>query len=52
MKNSIELIDAVEVKHSYATINNIRYHFAEAGSGPTVILIHGCSTGLLSKFGK
>jgi len=41
MKEAMEVIDSVEIKHRYATINNIRYHFAEAGSGPTVMMIHG-----------
>lgn len=41
MKNNTEVIDQVEVMHSYATINGIRYHYAEAGTGPLVVMIHG-----------
>jgi pimeloyl-ACP methyl ester carboxylesterase len=31
----------MEIKHQYATINGIRYHYAEAGTGPTVVMLHG-----------
>ena len=41
MKNNKEVIDQVEVLHDYATINGIRYHYAEAGTGPLVVMIHG-----------
>ena len=41
MKNDKELIDEVAITHKYATINGIRYHYAETGQGPLVIMIHG-----------
>jgi len=41
MKNEKEIIDRVAIMHRYATINGIRYHYAEAGTGPLVILVHG-----------
>lgn len=41
MKNKEEVIDDVEVTHRYVTVNRIRYHYAEAGEGPLVMMIHG-----------
>ena len=41
MKSYNEQIDGVEVKHNFTKINGIEYHFAEAGQGPLVLLIHG-----------
>jgi pimeloyl-ACP methyl ester carboxylesterase len=41
MKKNSEVLDSVEVIHQYPTINGIRYHYAETGSGPLVILLHG-----------
>ena len=29
------------VTHSYADVNGVRLHYAEAGSGPLVVLLHG-----------
>ncbi|GAC1469825.1 MAG: alpha/beta hydrolase [Chloroflexota bacterium] len=29
------------LKHRFATVNGVRLHFVEAGSGPLVILLHG-----------
>jgi pimeloyl-ACP methyl ester carboxylesterase len=40
MKNK-ELINSVEITHNYPTINGIKYHYAEAGEGPLVIMLHG-----------
>jgi dipeptidyl aminopeptidase/acylaminoacyl peptidase len=34
-------IDTTGITQQYATINGIRYHYAEAGTGPLVILLHG-----------
>jgi pimeloyl-ACP methyl ester carboxylesterase len=34
-------IDTPGITQQYATINGIRYHYAEAGTGPLVILLHG-----------
>lgn len=33
--------DSGEITHHYATVNGIRYHYAEAGKGPLVLMIHG-----------
>ncbi len=41
MKKNKEIIDEVEIKHKYTTINGIKYHYAEAGKGPLVLMIHG-----------
>jgi pimeloyl-ACP methyl ester carboxylesterase len=41
MKTTTELIEAIKVTHHYATINGIKYHYAEAGKGPLVIMLHG-----------
>ena len=30
-----------EIKHKYTIINGIKYHYAEAGEGPLVLMIHG-----------
>ncbi|MBZ4192003.1 alpha/beta fold hydrolase [Niabella beijingensis] len=34
-------IDSMPVTHQYTTVNGIRYHYAEAGKGPLVVLLHG-----------
>ena len=34
-------INEVEINHNYANINGIKYHYAEAGEGPLVVMIHG-----------
>jgi pimeloyl-ACP methyl ester carboxylesterase len=36
-----QVIDSTAISHQYAIINGIRYHYAEAGSGPLVIMLHG-----------
>ena len=41
MKAKNEVIDSVEIHHQFAEINGIRYHYAEAGKGPLVVLLHG-----------
>ena len=41
MKNRKEVIDSVEIEHNYAIINGIKYHYADAGEGPLVLMIHG-----------
>ena len=28
-------------KHGYATVNDARLHYVEAGHGPLVVLLHG-----------
>src|SRR6202040_3212483 len=28
-------------RHQYATVNGVRLHYVEAGSGPLVVLLHG-----------
>ncbi|HMI89987.1 MAG TPA: alpha/beta hydrolase [Polyangiales bacterium] len=33
--------DAIEIEHHHAHVNGIRYHYAEAGAGPLVVMIHG-----------
>ena len=41
MKSYKEIIDSVEIVHNYANINGIQYHYAEAGEGPLVLMLHG-----------
>ena len=41
MKKNKELIDSVEITHHYPLLNGITYHYAEAGKGPLVIMLHG-----------
>jgi len=41
MEKTTELIDSAQITHQYAIINGIKYHYAEAGKGPLVILLHG-----------
>ena len=36
-----QVIDTTKISQQYATINGIRYHYAEAGKGPLVIMLHG-----------
>ncbi|ANH83808.1 hypothetical protein A8C56_08965 [Niabella ginsenosidivorans] len=33
--------DSTQITHQYITVNGIRYHYAEAGKGPLVVLLHG-----------
>ena len=32
---------AISIYHRYPVVNGIRYHYAEAGEGPLVIMLHG-----------
>jgi len=41
MKKNKEIRDDVKIKHNYTSINGIKYHYAEAGRGPLVLLLHG-----------
>jgi pimeloyl-ACP methyl ester carboxylesterase len=41
METYTETINEVEIYHKFAIINGITYHFAEAGKGPLLILVHG-----------
>ncbi len=41
MKNNTTVSNSVEIPHRYATINGIKYHYADAGKGPLVIMLHG-----------
>jgi pimeloyl-ACP methyl ester carboxylesterase len=41
MINNIETIDSVLIQHRFATINGIKYHYAEAGKGKLIVLLHG-----------
>jgi predicted alpha/beta-fold hydrolase len=36
-----DTIDAVAITHHFATVNGIKYHYAEAGKGPLVVMLHG-----------
>jgi pimeloyl-ACP methyl ester carboxylesterase len=40
-KGNKEVIDEVEVTHRHVILNGIRYHYAEAGTGPLAMMIHG-----------
>ena len=31
----------VDIKHGFVTARGVRYHVAEAGSGPLLVLLHG-----------
>jgi pimeloyl-ACP methyl ester carboxylesterase len=31
----------VDIKHRFVTVNGVRHHVAEAGSGPPLVLLHG-----------
>jgi pimeloyl-ACP methyl ester carboxylesterase len=33
--------EAQSVRHRQADVNGIGYHYAEAGAGPLVVLLHG-----------
>src|SRR5258708_38856732 len=35
-------IPMAAIAHRFVTTNSIRMHYAEAGSGPIVLLCHGC----------
>lgn len=35
------MVGSHSLKHRYVQVNGIRYHFAEAGVGPLVLMIHG-----------
>lgn len=39
--NETMTIDGVQIAHQYPIINGIRYHYAEAGEGPLVLMLHG-----------
>lgn len=41
MKQKTEILNRVEITHKYQMLNGIRYHYAEAGKGPFVIMLHG-----------
>jgi len=41
MNEHSEMIDTVEIHHHYPTLNGIKYHYASAGKGPAVIMLHG-----------
>jgi len=41
MEKTKELIDSAEITHQHIMINGIKYHYAEAGTGPLVIMLHG-----------
>lgn len=41
MNSKKDIIDPVEITHRYVDINGIKYHYAEAGKGPLVIILHG-----------
>jgi pimeloyl-ACP methyl ester carboxylesterase len=41
MKNYKEIIEGVEIYHKFAIINGIEYHYAMAGEGQLIVLIHG-----------
>jgi pimeloyl-ACP methyl ester carboxylesterase len=34
-------LDQLEVKHRFAQLNGIKYHYVERGTGPLVVLLHG-----------
>jgi len=35
------MFGAHQLQHQYVQVNGIRYHYAEAGAGPLVLMIHG-----------
>lgn len=37
----MSLHTTVEIRHEYADVNGIRMHYAVAGSGPLVVMLHG-----------
>jgi pimeloyl-ACP methyl ester carboxylesterase len=39
-KNKV-MVDSIAIRHQHVTINGIKYHYAEAGEGPLVIMLHG-----------
>lgn len=39
-KNKV-MVDSVAIRHQHVTINGIKYHYAETGEGPLVIMLHG-----------
>jgi epoxide hydrolase 4 len=41
MSTAREVTELAGVSHSYAEVNGVRLHCAEAGSGPLVVLLHG-----------
>ncbi len=41
MKKYKEISNDVKIKHNYTSVNGIKYHYAEAGRGPLIIMIHG-----------
>ncbi len=40
-EHKTETIDTIEIHHRYPTVSGIRYHYAEAGKGPLVLMVHG-----------
>ncbi len=41
MKRTEHKINDAAIAHKFADINGIKYHYAEAGRGPLVLMIHG-----------
>jgi len=41
MEQKTETMGVIKITHHYPTINDIRYHSAEAGEGPQIVLQHG-----------
>jgi pimeloyl-ACP methyl ester carboxylesterase len=41
MEAQKEKIGSTTIEHHYPTVNGIRYHYAESGVGPLVIMLHG-----------
>ncbi len=33
--------DATEIRHGHADLGDVRLHYATAGEGPAVVLLHG-----------
>lgn len=40
-RKTITMKKATQLTQQYITVNGIKYHYAEAGKGPLVILLHG-----------
>lgn len=41
MKRNTKTVNSAAITHHYPIINGIKYHYAEAGKGPLVIMLHG-----------